>query len=135
MNNQEYPHADITGKIIGCAMAVHNTMKNGYQEVIYQRCMAIEMELNNIGFLREQEIPLYYRQRPVGSRRVDFLVDDVIMVELKAESDLTDRDIAQTLNYLEAYNLEIALLINFGGKSLQFRRLINSKFKKMDMRL
>ncbi|RPI14712.1 MAG: GxxExxY protein [Ignavibacteriae bacterium] len=133
MENQTYPHSDITGKVIGCAMEVHKTMKNGYQEVVYQRCMAIEMELCDISFKRELEIPLYYKKRSVGTRRVDFLVDECIMVELKAETELTPKDISQTLNYLEANNLEIALLINFGAKSLQFKRLINNKYEKFEM--
>jgi GxxExxY protein len=124
-NNENYKYSDITGKVIGCAMKVHNTLGNGFQEVIYQRCLAIEMKENNINFARELEMPIFYNGIDVGSRRADFLVEDKVLVELKAISKMEDVHLAQGLNYLEAYNLEIGLLINFGGKRLEFKRLIN----------
>ena len=114
---------ELTYKIIGCAMKVHNTLGNGFQEVIYQRCLAIEMENQGICFIREQEIPIYYEGNEVGTRRVDFLVEDKVMVELKALTKLEDVHLAQGLNYLTAYNLDIGLLINFGAKSLEVTRL------------
>ena len=104
-------------------MKVHNTLGNGFQEVIYQRCLAIEMENQGICFIREQEIPIYYEGNEVGTRRVDFLVEDKVMVELKALTKLEDVHLAQGLNYLTAYNLDIGLLINFGAKSLEVKRL------------
>ena len=127
MKNQNYKYADLTGKIIGCAMKVHNTLGNGFQEVIYQRCLALEMEKQGLQFQREMEMPIYYEGVEVGQRRVDFLVEGKIMVELKAITELEKVHIAQALNYLEAFYLEIGLLINFGGTRLTFRRLIKER--------
>ena len=129
MDKKKYPYADITEKIIGCAMKVHNKLGNGFQEVIYQRALAIEFRKNNIGFQREFEMDIYYDEEAIGKRRVDFLVEDKIMVELKALTELDNSQPAQTINYLEAFNVEIGLLLNFGAKSLQFRRFINSKYR------
>lgn len=108
-------------------MKVHSTLGNGFQEVIYQRCLAIEMAKSELGFARELEMIIYYEGIDVGTRRVDFLVEDKIMVELKAISQLEDVHLAQALNYLEAYKLETGLLINFGSKSLQVKRLTNEQ--------
>ncbi len=108
---------------------IHKTLGNGFQEVIYQRALAIEMHLAGIGFSREFEMPIFYRKEQIGTRRVDFLVEDVVSVELKAIPKLEDVHFAQAINYLEAYNLEIGLLINFGEMSLNFKRLNNKKFK------
>jgi GxxExxY protein len=120
-------HKELTEKIIGCAMKVHATLGNGFQEVIYQRCMAIEMQKLGLGFARELEMTLYYDGIDVGTRRVDFFVEDVIMVELKAIINLEDVHLAQAMNYVEAYKMEIGLLINFGSRSLQFKRVHNNK--------
>ena len=117
---------ELTYKIIGCAMKVHNTLGNGFQEVIYQRCLAIELEKQNINFEREKEMPIYYEGIHVGTRRADFIIEEKVMVEIKAIIQLEDVHLAQGLNYLTAYNLEIGLLINFGSSSLQTKRL----FKK-----
>ncbi len=125
----DYRHADLTGKIIGCAMEVHNHLGNGFQEVIYQRALAQEMESRALGFAREFEMPVTYKEVQVGSRRVDFLVADVIAVEIKALIQLEKVHLAQALNYLEAFNLEVGLLLNFGSTRLQFHRLQNKKFK------
>ncbi len=127
MNQQHYKHADITRKIIGAAMKVHSILGNGFQEVIYQRAMVIEMTKIGLDFQRELEMPIYYDSKQIGTRRVDFLVEGKVMLELKAVTALEDVHLAQAINYLEAYGLEVGLLINFGSKSLQFRRLINSK--------
>lgn len=124
---EEYKYKELTHKIIGCAMTVHNTLGNGFQEVIYQRALAIEMAQNGLNFHRELEMPIFYRQEQIGTRRVDFLVEDVIMVELKAITALEKVHLAQALNYLEAYKLGIGLLINFGNTSLQFKRIINER--------
>jgi GxxExxY protein len=129
MTGQEYKYSDITRKIIGAAMKVHSTLGNGFQEVIYQRALAIEMVEQGLTFQRELEMQIYYRAQEIGTRRVDFLVEDKVMVELKALTMLEDVHLAQAINYLEAYNLEIGLLINFGAKSLEYRRVINSKIK------
>lgn len=123
--NEKYKDSDLTGKIIGCAMKVHSTLGNGFQEVIYQRCLAIEMEKQGLGYARELEMKIYYEGVKVGTRRVDFLVEDCIMVELKALTKMEDVHLSQALNYLEAYKLETGLLINFGAKSLEFKRVTN----------
>ncbi len=122
-------YEEITRRIIGAAMKVHSALGNGYPEIIYQRAMEIEMPLHDLNFEREMEMPVYYREQLIGKRRVDFFVNDVIMVELKAFSKIEDSHINQTLNYLEAFNTEIGLLLNFGAKSLEFHRLSNKKFK------
>ena len=127
MIKEEYKYSALTEKIIGCAMTVHKALGNGFQEVIYQRALEIEMNLEGITFSREHEMPIYYRNRQIGTRRVDFLVEGVISVELKAITKLEDVHFAQAINYLEAYNLEIGLLINFGEQSLKFKRLTNKK--------
>jgi len=110
-------------------MTVHSSLGNGFQEVIYQRALSIEMTFAGIAFSREFEMPIFYREEQVGTRRVDFLVEGIISVELKAITKLEDVHFAQAINYLEAYNLEIGLLINFGETSLNFKRLSNRKFK------
>lgn len=120
-------YEDITKRIIGCAMKVHNTLGNGFQEVIYQRALAIEMRLEGLSFEREMEMDIYYRNEKIGTRRVDFFVDGNIMVELKAVILLEDVHLAQAKNYCEAYHMETGLLINFGAKSLEFKRIYNNK--------
>ncbi len=127
MNEKNYKYSDITRKIIGAAMKVHSTLGNGFQEVIYQRALAIEMEKQGLSFQRELEMQIYYDEQDIGTRRVDFFVEDKVMVELKALTKLEDVHLAQAINYLEAYRMEVGLLINFGAKSLQYRRLVNSK--------
>ncbi len=122
--NKEYAYADITSKIIGGAMRVHTALGNGFQEVIYQRCLAIEMHDTGLQFAREIEMPLYYKEQEVGTRRVDFLVENTVLLELKAVPEITSSHHAQILNYLIAYKLKIGLLINFGEKSLTFKRFI-----------
>ena len=118
---------EITRKIIGCAMQVHNTLGSGFQEVIYQRALAIEMRYAGLSFEREMEMPIFYRDEPIDTRRVDFFVEDCVMVELKATSKLEDVHKAQAINYLEAYDIADGLLINFGSMSLEFKRLYNKK--------
>lgn len=128
MINTNYKHSELTSKVIGCAMRVHSALGNGFQEVIYQRALQIEMSLANIPFSREFEMPIYYKNQHIGTRRVDFLVEGILSVELKAVSKVEDVHFAQAINYLEAYNLETGLLINFGERSLNFKRLNNKKF-------
>lgn len=118
---------ELTHKIIGCAMKVHSTLGNGFQEVIYQRALAIEMQYAGIAFEREKEKPIYYRDEHIGTRRVDFFVEQQVMVELKATEKLEDVHKAQAINYCEAYNIADGLLINFGSKSLDFKRVYNKK--------
>jgi len=121
------PINELTHKIIGCAMKVHSTLGNGFQEVIYQRAMAIEMHSANLSFEREKEMSIFYREQHIGTRRVDFLVENKVMVELKALEKIEDVHKAQAINYCEAYNIADGLLINFGAKSLEFKRVYNSK--------
>ncbi|HOY96341.1 MAG TPA: GxxExxY protein [Catalimonadaceae bacterium] len=118
-------HEALTHKIFGCAMKVHSTLGSGFQELIYQRSMAIEMENQRLGFEREMTMTVYYEGVDVGTRRVDFFVENEIMVELKAVSKLDDLHLAQAMNYCQAYGLPIGLLINFGSKSLEFKRVYN----------
>ncbi len=106
-------------------MKVHSTLGNGFQEVIYQRALAIEMEKQALSFQREMEMEILYEGINIGTRRVDFFVQDCIMVELKALIKLEDVHLAQAMNYCQAYNLPIGLLINFGAKSLEFKRVYN----------
>ena len=129
MIKEQYKYSELTSRIIKCAMIVHTTLGNGFPEVIYQRALAIEMRLAGLNFDREFEMPIYYREKEIGRRRVDFLVEGIISVELKAVIQLENGHFAQGINYLEAYNLEVGLLINFGSPSLVFKRLGNKKYK------
>jgi GxxExxY protein len=118
---------EITYKINGCAMKVHNTLGNGFQEVIYQRCLAIELTKAGLGFVREQEHIVYYDGQEVGTRRADFVIEGQVMVELKALINLEDVHLAQAKNYVDAYQLSVGLLINFGSTNLQFKKVFNTK--------
>ncbi len=124
----KFKYGDITEKVIGAAFRVHSTLKNGFQEVIYQRALELEFKQMGLCFSREFEMPVYYLDKQIGTRRVDFLVEDKIRLELKAIIKLEDVHLAQAMNYLEAYNLEIGLLLNFGPKKLEFHRFTNKKF-------
>ncbi len=117
----------LTHTIIGCAMQVHSTLGNGFQEVIYQRALAIEFEFRGIFYEREKEMEIFYRDVQIGTRRVDFFVEGQVMVELKAVEKLEGVHKAQAINYLEAYNMEDGLLINFGNTSLEFKRVYNKR--------
>jgi GxxExxY protein len=130
MIKNEYPESELTGKIIGCAMEVHRILGNGFQEVVYQRSLELEMAAQGLSFAREQEMPVLYKNTQVSTRRVDFFVEGKILVELKAIIRLEDVHLAQAINYLEAFDMELGLLINFGAPSLQFRRLMRSSKKR-----
>ena len=116
---------EITYKIIGAAMKVHNTLGNGFQEVIYQRCLAIELERAGLGFGREVDQTIFYESIEVGTRRADFIVEDKVIVELKAVINLEDVHLAQAKNYVVAYDFEVGLLINFGATSLQYKKVFH----------
>ncbi len=122
--NNNYYKSDITGKVIRCAQKVHSTLGNGFQEVIYQRALEIELRNENINFTREKEMEICYQDTVIGARRVDFLVDTDIMIELKAITKLEEVNVAQLINYIEAYKVKIGLLINFGSRSLEVKRYI-----------
>lgn len=128
MTEREYKYSALTGRIIGCAMRVHSALGSGFQEVIYQRALQIEMADEGLEFSREHEMEVHYKGQKVGSRRVDFLVGDVVSVELKAVIGLESVHFAQAMNYLEAYDLEVGLLLNFGAKSLEYKRVENPKY-------
>jgi len=120
---------ELTYKVIGCAMKVHNTLGNGFQEVIYQRCLAIELAKAGLGFTREQEHTIFYDGIDVGTRRADFVVEERISVELKAIITLEDVHLAQAKNYTVAYDFPLGLLINFGSQSLQYKLIFNPKYQ------
>ncbi len=122
----ELKYKEITGDIIGCALEVHKFLGNGFQEVIYQRALALELSNKGLDFRRELEVPIYYKEykEEIGTRRADFFVEGKILVELKAVITLEDVHLAQILNYLKAYKIEVGLLINFGSKSMQFKRVV-----------
>lgn len=131
MQQSTMKYAELTSQIIGRAMQVHSTLGNGFQEVIYQRALEMEFQDAEIPFEREFEMPIFYRNKQIGTRRVDFLISKTISVEIKAVIRLEDVHLAQAMNYLEAYNLEVGLLINFGERSMKFNRLTNKKFKEI----
>jgi GxxExxY protein len=124
MINEKYPESELTSKIIGCCMEVHRILGNGFQEVIYQRELAIEFNRQHINFSREHEMNIYYKDENIGTRRADFFVEGKVMLELKAVIHLEDVHLAQAINYLEAYGLGIGLLVNFDAKSLEFKRVM-----------
>lgn len=123
---------ELTYKIIGCAMKVHNTLGNGFQEVIYQRCLAIELTKADLIFGREIEQTIFYEGVDVGTRRADFIVENKIVVELKAVINLEDVHLAQAKNYVVAYDFKNGLLINFGAVSLQHKLIFNPKYNQGD---
>ncbi len=125
--NENYLYSEETSQIIACALEVHKILGNGFQEVIYQRALSIELQLHGILHIREKEMEIYYKGERIGTRRADFLIDNKISVEIKAVIKLEDVHLAQAINYLEAYNLKVGLLINFGAKSLEFKRVMNQK--------
>jgi GxxExxY protein len=127
--SSQYPDSELTGKIIGCAMEVHRILGNGFQEKIYQRALAIEMTYQGISFSQEHEMNILYKGTHIGTRRVDFFVEGRIMLEIKAVIKLEDIHLAQAINYIEIYRLPIGLLINFGSRSLEFKRVMKPKPK------
>ncbi|MBW7914199.1 MAG: GxxExxY protein [Taibaiella sp.] len=127
MNTEEINK--LTHKIIGCAMEVHNQLGNGFQEVIYQRSLAIELDLQGLYFHRELEMNLYYKGTQVGTRRVDFFIERLVLVEIKAIEQLAAVHKAQAINYCEAYNIADGLLINFGAQRLEYHRVFNKQLK------
>lgn len=133
MINEQYKYSEITSKILACAFEVHKYLGNGFQEVIYQRALEEEFKIQGLGFAREFEMSIFYKEKQIGTRRVDFLVESVISLELKAIIKLEDVHLAQAINYLEAYNLEIGMLLNFGAKSLEYKRLINPKYDQSNL--
>ena len=126
----EYKYSDITEKVLRGAMNVHSILGNGFQEVIYQRALEIEFRLLGVSFGREISIPVFYKGELIGERRVDFLIEGKICVELKALVQLENVHLAQAIKYLEAYDLEVGLPVNFGSKSLQHKQIVNKKVQQ-----
>jgi GxxExxY protein len=129
----EFKYEDITEKKIAAAFRVHSTLGNGFPEVIYQRALALEFDTIPIEYKREFSMGVYYLGQHIGTRRVDFLIADKISVELKAAIKVENAHFAQAMNYLEAYNLEIGLLLNFGSSRLEYHRFTNKKYKPETM--
>lgn len=132
-SEEKYPLSALTGRIIAAAQAVHRELGPGFNEIIYQRSMALELPIHEVEFAREVELEIFYRGKKVGVKRVDFVLEDQtgqVMVEFKAKSQLEDVDYVQTLSYLKASNSTVGLLINFGEKSLVVRRLAHTKQKR-----
>ncbi|TDN37361.1 GxxExxY protein [Hymenobacter sp. UV11] len=117
----------LTERVIGCAMRVHTELGSGFPELIYQRALAVELKQESINYQGEIHLPVFYKETAIGSRRADFLIETHLLVELKALSELAPLNHAQVINYLKAYQLEVALLINFGAASLQFKRFVRNK--------
>ena len=126
MVDNKYKYSDITEKIIGCSLNIHKQLGNGFPEIIYHRCLEIELNKSGLKYKTEFDIPVYYDNIEVGKRRADFIIENVVLVEIKAVQELNDYCFSQVLNYLKAFKLEVGLLINFGEKSLKFKRLINT---------
>ena len=119
-------HNAVTKEVIGCAMRVHSALGSGFPENIYHRSLALELSRCGLVFEQEVHLPVFYLDTQVGARRVDFLVAECVLIELKALTELTPLHYAQIINYLNAYRLEVGLLINFGEASLRFKRFIRN---------
>ncbi|GAB3415635.1 GxxExxY protein [Niabella aquatica] len=130
MDVSNFKYKDLTEKIIGAAMQVHSHLGNGFKEIIYQRALAIELDSLQIEYKQEYHIPIYYKEKQIGKGRVDFFIENKVMLEIKAFMQLENTHLRQAKNYLEAFNLQVGLLINFGGTSLEFKRIENFKFKE-----
>lgn len=130
MSREELKYSELTELIISAAMKVQRSLGSGFPEIIYQRALEIELKNRAVVFKAEQELPVYYEGVLVGKRRLDLLVENIILIELKAISEWEKKYFNQVLNYLKAFNVEIGLLLNFGLESLQIKRFINNKFKQ-----
>ena len=122
---EEYPLSDITSRIIAAAQEVHRTLGPGYMEVFYQRALGLELPAHSLGFSREVWIDVFYKGKQLGKKRLDFIIEGV-MVEIKAKAALEDVDFVQALSYLKASGFPVGLLLNFGTRSLEIRRLVNT---------
>ena len=118
---------EITYAVNGAAMEVHSKLGCGFPEIIYQRALSLELDLRGIKHKRERELPIYYKDANIGTRRVDFLIEPNLIVEIKALGQLEDLHMVQVLNYLKIFNLDVALLINFGVTQLEYKRLIRPR--------
>ena len=124
MIDKQYKHSELTAKIIGCAIEVHKGLGCGFQEVIYQRALEHEFTLQKVKYAREVDMPIFYKDKHLGTRRVDFLIEGKVLLEIKAVVKLEKVHLAQAKNYLEAYKIEVGLLLNFGSINLDIKRLM-----------
>ena len=127
MIKEQYIHSEITAEILSVAFEVHKTIGPGFMESVYKKAMLVECSLRNIETDSEIDFPVFYKNIKVGSRRADIVIKKKVIVELKAVTELNDTHLAQAINYLEAFNLDVGLLLNFGSKSLQYKRIIHPK--------
>jgi GxxExxY protein len=126
----EIVHADITEAILGAAFEVHNTLGPGFLESIYEEALARELGLRGMAFQRQVSVPILYKNETVGTHVIDLIVDDQVIVELKAITELADIHKAVVLSYLAATKRKVALLINFGQPSLTFKRIVRQRINK-----
>lgn len=124
LNLEEYN--ELTHAVIGCAMTVHRKLGRGFPEVVYQRALAIELFKQGLRAEREIDLPIYYDNEKVGSRRADFFVENKVLVEMKALEAIVPAHHVQLINYLEAFKIPVGLLLNFGASSLEFKRFVKS---------
>ena len=127
MATQELKYKDLTEKIIGCAMKVHRYFGPGFPEVVYKRALMIELKKNSIKFKEEVERDIIYEGKPIHKRRLDLIIEEVVLLELKALKEVDNSETNQTLNYLRVFNIEVGLLLNFGAPSLFFKRFVHTK--------
>ena len=120
-------HKEISYKIIGAAMEVHRILGPGYLESVYQAALAHELTLRQIPFAQYKPLPVTYKEKSIGEYEADFVVANEIILELKAVATFHPRHHAQVINYLTATGLKLALLLNFGADSLQYKRVINKR--------
>ena len=124
-NNKNFPYKKETYKIIGCAMEVHAELGDGFLESVYQEALSIVFDEKNIPYEQEKVLKIFFREKTLKKKfQADFYCYDNIIVETKATRELTNSDLSQVLNYLKATDKEIGLLINFGTKHLQYKRII-----------
>jgi GxxExxY protein len=124
MVKQEYKYSDITEKIIGCAMKAHSWFGPGFPEIIYQRSLLIELERAGLKCKAEVEKDIFYGEVFVGKRRLDIIVEENILLELKAIAELDNSCYNRIINYLRVFKIEVGLLLNFGTPGLQFKRFV-----------
>ena len=128
-DSQQYPHGDLTEKIIGAAMAVHRSLGPGLDEKIYENALCLEFVAQSLDFSQQQQFPVFYRNKLVGKLIADLIVEGKVIIETKVASGISDAHIAQTLSYLSISGLQVGLILNFRTASLTFKRVANIYIK------
>jgi GxxExxY protein len=128
--NQEQEMNNLTHKVIGCAMSVYKALGNGFNEEIYQKALSVEFEMNGIEYIQDHKMDIIYKENKIGTRIVDFFIEGCLMLEIKLLTEILEEHRIQGINLLEAYRIADGLLINFGGSSLEFKRVYNNKLKR-----